>query len=242
MTTPGMSEESMNEDKAREIVKEDRGFGGCDPEGMYEYGKANGFLAGLEQEREKASAILRNREDRIKILEEMVSNEIDKNKSSRQETERLKEQRDNAFRMSESKNPQIDIIRQHNLKLNKELEAERQSTRELIAVGEELKRMAKFYPVPLAAEGQMKIWEEVLARHKAGGKVTTVYGEHYIDLANESMKSYLGVLNQIHTVEKGKLFFATDHEHCVGTHAATCVYCEEFVRILMLLQGMEYRR
>lgn len=45
----------MDEAEARkEIAKNpDRGFGGCDPEGMYELGEAVGYLAGVEAERER---------------------------------------------------------------------------------------------------------------------------------------------------------------------------------------------
>lgn len=191
----------MTEAEAREIVKPEKLFYVNDPI----YLKAVAYLSGLEQGRkEKADHIdsqdviildcfkkIEEKDAEIADLRRMFPNwtfEYDKMKaaleSSRQEIERLKEQRDRAFRMAESKNPQIDIIRENNRKLNANLEAERQSTSEILKAGYKLRERLCIYQ----QEGHVNVthiglkcvecqetqaianWDVNVARHKAGGK------------------------------------------------------------------------
>lgn len=163
--TPGMSEES-----ARNTVKRHEFDTGQRPKpDLRDYDYAKGYLARVEQVDHGKFELAKANE--ASIRRDLVKVEVAL-ESSRQEIERLKHERDMALRMAENKNPQIDILRQHNLKLNKELEAERQSTEKLVEILEMYQKAVDDRQVITKIFHCYQNGKEALSRHKAGGKAT----------------------------------------------------------------------
>lgn len=170
-TTPGMSEE----------MKPCRACGG--DKGHWEgcRGEAT-LLLELEQEREGSRGnLLRIVElemtvkERGELFQEAQNKALLALESSRQEIERLKEKV--AFYENGRQINEIYIDESEMLGLEQELEAERQSTRELITAASEIEDILEV-PRLLGASSQLIIekaidrFKTILARHKAGGKAT----------------------------------------------------------------------
>lgn len=70
--------------------------------------------------------------------------------------------------------------------------------------------------------------------------IGSIYGDNWNRLAVPLLEQSANAIVQYHNPSEQN--FDKGREHPVGTHTATCIECERFVRILMLLQGMEYQR
>lgn len=70
--------------------------------------------------------------------------------------------------------------------------------------------------------------------------IGSIYGEYWNSLAVELLEDSARDIWRYHNPCEGN--FEKEHEHPVGRNTRGCVECERFVKILMLLQGMEFKK